>query len=308
MVKPNNSQNNSLNDSSHESPLQVGSTELKLFAEGTSDRLQPRAGWLWFLLAAAALLAGGLVIMPFDQQLSRPESMQGLPGDLRRFVRLSEIFAHGFGIGVIAIGIWLLVPNKRRFIPRVLVAAIWPAIGVQVVKGCFARYRPIRYLDELSQANYPVNIADSWLGWMPRGEWNTIYASQSFPSAHTATTWGLAIGMCWVFPKGRWLFVFLAVLASIQRVTSFAHWPSDVCFGAAMAFALTGAVMQNWGFGKWLNHFENSFTRVNAKEEPIDLASESSLPTAGFPISSFPISEFGPDQEGQEPTQSSRAA
>ena len=135
--------------------------------------------------------------------------------------------------------------------------ACWPAVGVLLFKSLIGRYRPISYFDEESNVHFPASIAETWLGWMPRDQFNVIYAYQSFPSAHTATGWGLAIGLAWVFPKGRWLFFGVAALGSIQRVTSFAHWPSDVFCGAAIAFVMAGALTQNWGFGYFLGRFEN---------------------------------------------------
>ena len=123
---------------------------------------------------------------------------------------------------------WLLVKPKRRFIPRIVMCAIWPPMAVHLVKIFVGRQRPITFFDEDKVAQFPVQMADTWQGYMPRDELNFIYHLQSFPSGHTATVWGLAIGLSWVFPKGRWLFFAVAILASIQRVTSFAHWPSDV--------------------------------------------------------------------------------
>jgi membrane-associated phospholipid phosphatase len=135
--------------------------------------------------------------------------------------------------------------------------AFWPAAGVNLVKVLIGRYRPIDYLSNREERTFPSDIAETWLGFLPNEQWNTLYATQAFPSAHTATSWGLAIGMAWAFPKGRWLFFGIALLTSIQRVTSAAHWPSDVFFGAAIAFVMAGAITQNWGFGYWFGRFEN---------------------------------------------------
>ncbi|HBE71417.1 MAG TPA: hypothetical protein DDW52_25000 [Planctomycetaceae bacterium] len=58
---------------------------------------------------------------------------------------------------------------------------------------------------------------------------------RSFPSGHSATAWGLAIGLCLAFPRASGVLVFVATLASIQRISSGAHYPSDVLAGAAIA-------------------------------------------------------------------------
>ena len=50
--------------------------------------------------------------------------------------------------------------------------------------------------------------------------WNVGHGhgSQSFPSAHVASAVGLAVALCWLYPRGRALFVGLALLACLQRM------------------------------------------------------------------------------------------
>ena len=93
---------------------------------------------------------------------------------------------------------------------------------------------------------------------MPKSEFNGEYFMQSFPSAHTATAISFAIGMAWIFPRGRWLFFVCAALAAYQRVVFEAHWMSDVMVGAAMGTMVGCAMTQNWGFGYWCGLYEKS--------------------------------------------------
>ena len=130
----------------------------------------------------------------------------------------------------------------------------------QLLKLFFGRVRPLAYIQRDASMNFPASIQDTWSGWMPNGSLNIEYITQSFASAHTATVCGLAIGLSWVFPRGSRLFLFVAVLASAQRIVSLAHWSSDVCFGAAIAFMMAGGLTQNWGLGFWLGRFEQRFT------------------------------------------------
>ena len=211
-------------------------------------------GYWWCGLICTVL---AVCVLPLDRFLADPDNLRELPGDLKRFVHLAETFAHGFGVLLIAAGIWLLAADKRQFIPRIALCAFWPSVGVHLIKTFIGRFRPLRYFDENSHANFPSNITETFLGFLPFDQINVIHARQSFPSGHTATVWGLAIGLAWVFPKGRLLFFSVALLASIQRVTSFAHWPSDVFFGAALAFIMAGALTENWGLGYYLGRFEN---------------------------------------------------
>lgn len=242
------------------------------------DQRQGMRGY-WALSALFAVI--GIAVMPLDQMLGNPNNMEAMPGDLKRFVSLSEIFAHGFGIAVVGAAIWILSSSHRKLIPRIVMCAVWPALGVHLVKLLFARFRPIKYFDELSQANFPTDISDTFLGFMPADQFNTVYAEQSFPSAHAATAWGLAIGLSWAFPKGKWLFFGIAVLASIQRVTSFAHWSSDVIWGVAIAFLMGGALTHNWGLGWVLHRFEQRSSQESlskaCESQKFEVASQSSM-------------------------------
>ena len=208
-------------------------------------------------LHALWLTGLGIILLPYDFSFYGHQFEDSIPGDLTRVISLSEIFAHGFGVVLAAIAIWVLAAAHRRSIPRVVICAIWPAISVHLLKLLFARRRPLTYLQADGNPKFPDSIDSTWLGFLSDERVNfPTYAIQSFPSAHTATAWGLAIGLTWLFPRGRGLFFTLAFFASIQRITSMSHWPSDVCWGAAIAFLMAGAVTQNWGIGYQLSKFE----------------------------------------------------
>ena len=233
---------------------------------GSAELKRPIRFVYWISLALAVC---AFFILPLDSLLAHPENLKSVPGDLLKFVGLSELFAHGFGVLVITLVLWTLVPTSVKYLPRIVTCAFWPSIIVHFIKFQFARFRPIRFFDEHSVSHFPADQAETWLGWMPDDKLNTVYVTQSFPSAHTATVWGLAIGMAWAFPKGRWLFFTIAILASMQRVVSFAHWPSDVLVGAAIAFCFAGAVTQNWGVGRIFSALESHWT----ERELLDSAS-----------------------------------
>ena len=209
--------------------------------------------YLWLTIGFCLL---GIVIFPLDFLMADQGLVSSLPGDFRRILKLSEVFAHGFGLFVVVLGIWCLVPDKRYFLPRIICCAVLPSLTVQLIKLMVGRSRPISFLQGDDTVAFPTSIHHTWQGMYPAMELNLSYITQSFPSAHTATAWGLAIGLAWVFPRGRNLFFSLAMLASIQRITSLAHWGSDVCFGAAIAFMMAGALTHNWALGYWLGKFE----------------------------------------------------
>ena len=63
----------------------------------------------------------------------------------------------------------------------------------------------------------------------------------SFPSGHAAVAAALAAALSWHYPRGSVLFWLFALSASLQRVATSAHFPSDICCGAAVG--LLGAAI-----------------------------------------------------------------
>ena len=45
----------------------------------------------------------------------------------------------------------------------------------------------------------------------------------------------LALALGWLYPKGKWLFLLLALLVACQRIECGAHYLSDVLCGAAVS-------------------------------------------------------------------------
>ncbi len=218
---------------------------------------RPKTKWRCeYGFCSLACLCLGLIAFNYDFAFAQPDTMAELPGDLKRVFDLSEIFAHGFGIFLVVVGIWTLVPEKRRFLPRLISCAVIPSLTVQLVKLLVARRRPTAFLNRDGSVEFPERIFDTWLGWLPQQELNLKYISQSFPSAHTATAIGMAVGLSWMFPRGKILFFTIAFLSASQRITSLAHWSSDVFFGAAIAFVMAGALTQNWGWGYVVGRLE----------------------------------------------------
>jgi membrane-associated phospholipid phosphatase len=182
--------------------------------------------------------------------------IERLPGDVKRILGLTEFFAHGVGVAVIAWCIWQLSPASRRYIPRLLACAILPGMAANALKLSIARLRPGYYGDQL-----PANILDSWVGgpvgvWGARGEFGTYFAT-SFPSGHAATAFGLALGLSWMYPAGRGLFLTLAVLSSVQRITHTSHWFSDTLFGVALATAIAGSLVSHTPFAAFFARLES---------------------------------------------------
>src|SRR5207253_2508454 len=109
-----------------------------------------------------------------------------------------------------------------------------------------ARQRP-------AEMDLAKSAIETFLTWLPAKH---LHQTQSFPSAHTATTVGLAIGLSFLYPRGKWLFVALSVLAGIQRMQSQSHYLSDVLAGAVIGSIFGLMATSRSLAGKWFDQLE----------------------------------------------------
>lgn len=219
-------------------------------------------GKAWRLAAAAAALCLlALLASWIDVPLSRlvRDAMETgrWPGDLTTIVRLSEAFAFGGTVAIIIIAAWTLDPRGWRVVPRLVVCAFGSGLAADLCKLVVARERP--------RAGNAASASDTFGAWLPvfNGAYfeqlGQQYSSgfQSFPSGHAATAVGLAIGMATLYPRGRWLFVALATLASMQRIQAGAHFLSDVLAGAALACLFGAALSLKSPVARWISSIES---------------------------------------------------
>ncbi len=190
----------------------------------------------------------------FDIAVARFSQQDRVPGDLRRLLDFSEVFAHGAGVAMILLTAWTLDPANRRRLLRVAACAYGSGLMVDVLKPLIGRTRP----SEFDIASLK-SVWDTFAEPSPllRGDWLAMFdhAHQSLPSGHTATAAGLAIGLSFMYPRGALLFGVFAVAAGLQRVAAGAHFPSDVAAGAAVG-CFVGAVCHGAGrvgcfFDRW---------------------------------------------------------
>jgi membrane-associated phospholipid phosphatase len=110
------------------------------------------------------------------------------------------------------------------------------------MKLFLARSRP--YATKLDSLDGVLQTFGQWFPWFSmKSPW------QSFLSGHTATAVGLALGLSWLLPRGKWLFAVLAILVGLQRTASKNHFPSDVLWGAAIGWLIASACLP----GGWLS-------------------------------------------------------
>lgn len=154
------------------------------------------------------------------------------PGDLRKGLDLFEAFAHGLGVAVILITVAVLDRRRRREVWRLGCCAYGAGVVNLLVKCSLARVRPqVFWASEM-----PERIGETFLGptfWLS-SEQLVGRSIQSFPSGHSAVAAGLACGLAWLYPQGKYLFAALAALAMLQRVECGAHFPSDTLAGATV--------------------------------------------------------------------------
>ena len=189
---------------------------------------------------ATVLVAVGAAALLIDLPTARWCKAHRIPGEIGRLINLLEITGHSLGaaIGLIAVvtldrSLGFPWPGRfgtgERAFARMIAATYLGGLLVDVVKLSVERVRP-------RAAN--LAAAGSWLGTFG----DSVLAVDkphktdlmSFPSGHSAVAAGFAAALAWRYPHGWPLFAALAAATAVQRVTTSAHYPSDVAFGAAV--------------------------------------------------------------------------
>jgi membrane-associated phospholipid phosphatase len=205
-----------------------------------------------YLRAASGLALLGAAALLIDLPVAEWCKAGRVPKELLRLLNLSEVFAHSAGAACILLTA-LVLDRGLRFPSFRWPAARWPSFQpsaakerlarmicttatggliVDLIKLLVDRIRP-RAADLGSQASAFGTFGDAALAaaTASHSDYN------SFPSGHAAVATGLAAALAWRYPRGSLLFGMFAVSAALQRVATSAHYPSDICLGAALALA-----------------------------------------------------------------------
>ena len=195
-----------------------------------------RLYWLALVLALLAPLALWIDLPVartcIQQHGMTPHAIRKIV-DLHKLLALSEVFAHGIGVVLIISTVLVLDPARRlRDALRLFVCSLGAGITADVVKLFVGRTRPNAF-------DFEGGIVQTFVGWAPLLTLDNAGEAlsrniQSFPSAHTATAFGLAVALGWLYPRGRALFFAFAILAAIQRIDAGAHYVSDTLAAAAL--------------------------------------------------------------------------
>ena len=175
-----------------------------------------------YWLLPLALLLAGVAMSPLDLHVST--YFQGNRARwFSELLELCEVFGHGGGASLIVISTIVLGRLELRSWPWLIAGSLGSGVVANLLKLGISRTRP-RDFDLLTGTVWQTFI---------RGAGAT-QSMQSMPSAHTATACGLAVVLTALYPRGGVLFSVLALLVGFQRIATQAHFPSDVCAGAAV--------------------------------------------------------------------------
>ena len=200
----------------------------------------------WPLLA---VVGAGLLAMAFAVDTSVEGFLTHLhySGSVHDLFNVAETFGNGFGVALVLLLVVVLDRHRQAAVLRLTWCAVGAGLMADVVKLMVSRVRP-RDTDLVI-----AHVWDTFGHFVPLASNGS--GSQSFPSAHTATAAGLAVGLAILYPRGRYLFAALAVCVAMQRMAVGAHFPSDVLVGGALGagwayFCQAGTPLGNW-IGRW---------------------------------------------------------
>jgi len=216
----------------------------------STGRLVP-GGWM----LVGVLVLVGLAALVVDHQVSHWCNTCQLPGDLQAPIDWAEVFGHGAGVAILLLVVWVLDPARRWAIARLAVTAYGAGLVADVVKLMVARARPRAF-------DFDRGVLESFGRLFPWGAGGSDF--QSLPSAHVAVAVGLALGLAWLYPRGRWLFLVMAAMVAAQRVTHCSHFCSDAFFGAAVGCAVAILCLDVGPVARWFDRKETQWREAKA--------------------------------------------
>jgi membrane-associated phospholipid phosphatase len=186
---------------------------------------------LYLVLLLAAVAALGI-----DCRVSQWCVAARYPHPLGEFLDVIVAFGNGIMTLMIILAVYCLDPPRRRAIWWLAGCAWLSGMAANGGKLLVARIRPYAF-------DFSGDV------WATFGQLTPATgAYQSWPSGHTATALGLALGLMMVYPRGRSLFLLVAMLVACQRIACGAHYLSDVLSGAAISCLTVACCLR---MGQW---------------------------------------------------------
>ncbi|MGB6044597.1 MAG: phosphatase PAP2 family protein [Pirellulales bacterium] len=226
------------------------------------DRCQ---AWPWISVAVLFSLVA-VAMLPFDVVVARWFLDGNCPEAIGDVLHRSESFAHGIGIAILLIAVFVLDIHHRWALPRLLLLVLGAGAIANVVKLLVSRTRPYVF-------DFQGGVLETFQGWFPLLDAGG--SQRSFPSAHTVAAVALAIGLTWLYPRGRWLFLGLAVLAGAQRLQTGSHFLSDVFVGLALGWLWAVGVLQRRFTAAWFDNWEQRLRSKSSRREQCDRGPDS---------------------------------
>lgn len=212
-----------------------------------SNRRQLTHHTLIILLLTAITVAAGAVYLDLQLALlfSR-ESMQSVYYYSREITEVGNS-VHYFVIAILGITFTTLVYPNVAFFKRhisnakntalkywsffLLKALLLCGLVLHIGKFSFGRLRP-HAADSFHPLSFdPLNFHHHW---------------QSFPSGHSQVLFTAATTALLIWPKYRFLFLFIAAFFAFTRVTIHQHFFSDTVGGAAIGYLVTLWIYHIW--------------------------------------------------------------
>lgn len=181
---------------------------------------------------ALLILAGlvtAIIVLAFADTV--PEQLKYAARDgtwLRRVFKVPNHLFPWWLMVVIVLGL-VAQPRPLRLLVAFGIASAMCFGGVHLLKILLGRARPHLGAGPLVF----VIIGDPW------------YATDSFPSGHSAQAILLTIMFAYYVPPTRWLFIPAATLASLGRVVTDRHWLTDV-LGSLLLAVLAIHLSSRW--------------------------------------------------------------
>ena len=199
------------------------------------SRKSPGTAWAWGTPFGLCLL--GALCLRLDMPLAEFVRSGGIPKAIHQALEQAEVFGHGVGVAFIVLTIYVLDARRRNWTPTLLLGALGGGLAANTLKLAVSRIRTRNVVS--LQASVWETVGPLW-----HGELQVAGDSHSFPSAHTGMATGFAVVLSAMYPQGRWLFFSFAALVGMQRIVSSSHFPSDVCFGAAVGWVIGHAALR----------------------------------------------------------------
>jgi len=223
-----------------------GETQRKDCCSLSNSWRQHRVWW-----CAAGLALAGFLALAVDIPVAQWFLGGRVPGDFRKPINFIEVFGHGSGVVMILMVVWVLDPVSRASLVRLAACAYGSGLVADGCKLLIARARP-------RKCDFNASIFETFEGWFPLLHFEEV--QQSCPSSHMATGMGLAIGLAWRYPRGRWLFPALAALVGLQRLLNGSHFLSDVLWGAAIGFTVSHCILPGGFMTRGFDRLERRWT------------------------------------------------